>query len=145
MDTTSTLSFDINTTDSSASIPISAWINNNCIFQTDHLKELYNVVYNINDDEGEHTLQIVMLGKSPEHTKIDSSGNILQDVMLQISNFNIDGIDVNQLFQDKIVYTHDFNGTQSEIADTFHGYMGCNGTLRLKFTTPMYLWLLEHM
>jgi hypothetical protein len=145
MDNTSALSFDIDTTNASVAIPISAWIDDNCIFQTDHVKESYNVVYNINDDESEHLLQIKMSGKSLEHTKIDSSGNILHDIMLQISNFNIDGIDVNQLFQDKIVYTHDFNGTQPEIEDTFHGYMGCNGTLSLKFSTPMYLWLLENM
>ena len=146
MDNTSALSFDIDTTNASAAIPIAVWIDDNCIFQTGHLKELHKVVHKINDDdEGEHKLRIVMSGKSAEHTKIDSSGNILQDVMLTILNFDIDGIDVNQLFQDKIIYTHDFNGTQPETTDTFHGYMGCNGTLSLNFSTPMYLWLLENM
>lgn len=145
MNSISALSFDIGTTDAVAIIAIAVWVNDNCIFQTDHVKELHKIVYNINDDDGEHTLKIVMSGKSADHTKIDTAGNILQDVMLQISNFNIDGIDVNQLFQDKIVYTHDFNGTQPETTDTFHGYMGCNGTVSLAFSTPMYLWLLENM
>ena len=42
-------------------------------------------------------------------------------------------------------FQHDFNGTQPEIKDTFFGEMGCNGTVSLRFTTPIYLWLLEHM
>ena len=46
---------------------------------------------------------------------------------------------------EQAVYTHDFNGTQPEIEDTFFGEMGCNGTVSLRFTTPIYLWLLENM
>jgi hypothetical protein len=46
---------------------------------------------------------------------------------------------------EQAVYTHDFNGTQQEIQDEFYSEMGCNGTVSLKFSTPIYLWLLEHM
>jgi len=146
MNSTSVLSFDINTTNTVANIAIAVWVDDNCIFQTDHVKELHKIVHNINDDnDGEHTLKIVMSGKSAEHTKIDTTGNILQDVMLQILNFNIDGIDVDRLFQNKIVYTHDFNGSQDKIQDSFYGYMGCNGIISLTFSTPIYLWLLENM
>jgi hypothetical protein len=81
----------------------------------------------------------------PEHTKIDEQGNIISDATLQISNVSIDELDVDQLFLEKCVYTHDFNGTQPKIEDTFHGIAGCNGTISLKFNTPVYLWLLENM
>jgi hypothetical protein len=49
------------------------------------------------------------------------------------------------LFSEKCVYTHNFNDTQPEIQDTFHGIAGCNGTISLQFNTPVYLWLLENM
>jgi len=42
-------------------------------------------------------------------------------------------------------YQHDFNGTGNPTIDKFYGEMGCNGTVSLKFTTPIYLWLLENM
>ena len=37
------------------------------------------------------------------------------------------------------------NGTQPEIADNFFGIAGCNGTISFRFSTPIYLWLLENM
>ena len=66
-------------------------------------------------------------------------------VGMGITNVVIDDLDVNQLFLEKCVYTHNFNNTQSEIADTFHGVAGCNGTITFEFSTPIYLWLLENM
>ena len=146
MANTSAISFDLNTTDPDCAIGIAVWINDVCVFETAHLKEPHRFSHDINDDdEREHELRVVMSGKSAEHTKIDDAGNILKDVLVLISNVDVDGIDINQVFLDKTVYTHDFNGTQSEIADTFHGCMGCNGALSMRFSTPVYLWLLENM
>ena len=146
MNNTSTISFDLDTTSSDSEIAILVYVDNVCVFETLHLKSIHHFSHTINDDdECEHELKVVMSGKTTEHTKIDDSGNILKDVLISITNANIDDIDITQIFLNKIVYTHDFNGTQSEITDTFHGYMGCNGTLHFKFATPMYLWLLENM
>jgi hypothetical protein len=86
-----------------------------------------------------------MLGKTTDHTRVDEAGNIVKDATLQISNVVIDDLDVNQLFLDKCVYTHNFNGTRPEITDTFFGIAGCNGTISFSFSTPIYLWLLENM
>jgi hypothetical protein len=99
----------------------------------------------MSDDDGEHQLRVVMSGKTAEHTQINQAGDITKDATLKISAVTIDGIDVNQLFLDRCVYTHDFNGTQPKIKDTFHGVAGCNGTIAFEFTTPIYLWLLENM
>ena len=43
------------------------------------------------------------------------------------------------------IYRHDYNGTTDPFDDEFYGEMGCNGTVSLKFTTPIYLWLLENL
>lgn len=146
MANTSTISFDLDTTDPDSTIGIAVWVNNECVFETSHLKELHKFSYSINDDdEREHELRVVMSGKTTEHTKVDEAGNIIKDVLISLANVNLDEIDINQIFVDKTVYTHDFNSTQPEIKDTFHGYLGCNGTLSFQFSTPIYLWLLENM
>ena len=141
----SKINFDIDTSDPLATIGVSVLLDNACVFQTDHLIELTHIDLSVIDDEGDHELCTVISGKTTDHTKIDEHGNIIKDVVLNISKVAIDGIDVEQLFIEKCVYTHNFNGTQSEIADTFYGAAGCNGTISFKFSTPIYLWLLENM
>jgi hypothetical protein len=86
-----------------------------------------------------------MKHKTTEHTKIDEQGAIVSDACLTVSNLAFDEIELKQIFIDHAVYTHNFNGTQTEIQDKFYGEMGCNGTVSFKFTTPICLWLLEHM
>jgi hypothetical protein len=146
MQQTSQISFDINTSDHTAEIAVSVFIDNSCIFKTLHYQWAQKIQFSIpDDDEGEHELRIEISGKNANHTTIDSEGNILKDVVIQLSNFNMDDIDINQLFLEKTVYTHDFNGTTDTIEDQFFGVAGCNGVISFKFSTPIYLWLLENM
>lgn len=145
MSDTSKISFDIATSDNTAAIGIAVWVDDTCLYQTDHLMESKHIDHAVSDDDGEHELRIVISGKTAEHTKIDEHGNIIKDVVVNIPTVTIDDIDVDQLFNEKCVYTHNFNGTQPEIQDTFYGAAGCNGTISFRFTTPIYLWLLENM
>jgi len=62
-----------------------------------------------------------------------------------VTEITFDEIDCTQIVHDHAVYRHNLNGTGPEIDDQFFGDMGCNGTVELKFTTPVYLWLLENM
>ena len=139
------ISFDIETSDAECPIGIEIWLDDTVLLSNNHVQEKIAFDYNIGDDDGEHELRVVLTGKTADHTKVDEAGNIVKDATLQISNVVIDDIDINQLFLEKCVYTHNFNGTQPEIADTFHGVAGCNGTIVFEFTTPIYLWLLENM
>lgn len=145
MSDTSTISFDIDTSDASARIGIAVWLDDVPVFQTDHLTELTRIDHTVLDDNRERELRIIVSGKTQDHTKVDEQGTIIKDVVIHINNITIDNIDITQLFNEKCVYTHNFNGTQPEIQDTFYGSAGCNGTIGLKFTTPIYLWLLENM
>ena len=86
-----------------------------------------------------------MTGKTGADTKIDDQGNIVNDACLTVTNVTFEEIELNQLFADNAVYTHDFNGSQAETQGKLYGTMGCNGTVSLEFTTPIYLWLLEKM
>jgi hypothetical protein len=124
---------------------VEIWLDDAVLLSNHHIQEKISFSHDIVDNDGEHDLRIVISGKTTEHTTIDQDGNILKDATVQISNVVIEDLDVHQLFLDKTVYTHDFNGTQPETQDTFHGIAGCNGTISFKFTTPIYLWLLENM
>lgn len=139
------ISFDVETSDSKCPLGIEIWLDDVVLLTNDHVQETVSFSHDIMDHDGEHELRIVMLGKTSDHTIVDEAGNIAKDATLAISNFEIDGLDINQLFFEKCVYTHDFNGTQPEIADNFFGTAGCNGTISFSFSTPIYLWLLENM
>ena len=138
----------IQPTNNSIPLGLRVMLDQVIIFENAHVTKPLQVQYFIPDEDGEHELTFELYGKKSEHTKIDTLGSIISDAMLSISEMEIDEINIDQIVQStqsKVVYCHDFNGTQSSIEDVFHGYMGCNGTVTLKFTTPIYLWLLEHM
>jgi len=151
------LEFDIGTTDAECELGVKITLDGLVIHNNPHLTETYHVSHDISDEDGEHELAIELYGKLPQHTKIDDQGNIVKDAVITVENFNIDDIDIssiltcypNQQYPDVpahvIQYAHDFNGTQPALIDHFHGSMGCNGTVTLKFTSPVYLWLLENM
>lgn len=145
MDETSLITFDLSSSDPAAPISIAVWVDETCVFETQHLDSSHRFEHRINDTEADHVLRVVMTGKQSYHTKLDEDGNIVEDVVININNVEIDGIDITHVFYEKTVYNHSFNGTQPEIQDQFFGIMGCNGQVSLSFSTPMYLWLLENM
>ena len=146
MTSTALISCSIGTTDASANLGIEVWLNDQQILNQAHVAELIEFKYEFPDDDAaEHELRFVMKHKTTEHTKIDEQGIIVTDACLTVSKLAFDEIELKQIFIDQAVYTHDFNGTQTEIQDKFYGNMGCNGTVSLKFSTPIYLWLLENM
>ena len=139
------ISCQIGNTDPSAKLGLEIWIDNQQIFNSDHITEKTPLTFDVAEDEADHELRFVMKNKTVAHTQIDFSGNIVTDARLTISDVAFDEIKLGQMFIDQTQYTHDFNGSQPEITDRFYGEMGCNGTVSLQFTTPIYLWLLEHM
>jgi hypothetical protein len=69
----------------------------------------------------------------------------VSDKSITIENLAFDDIELGQLVTDLATYTHDFNGSQDTIQDQFFGSMGCNGIVRIEFSSPVYLWMLENM
>jgi hypothetical protein len=139
------ISCSISTTDPSIPLGFKVLLDDEVVFVTTHVIGTIDFRYDLPDVEGDHCLEFVMKNKTAEHTQIDEEGNIVSDACLRISNLAFDEIELKQIFVDQAVYTHDFNGTQPETQQQFYGTMGCNGTVSLKFSTPMYLWLLENM
>jgi len=134
-------------TPSNTAVPLGCeiWLNDVCVFDQDHVNEPVDVAHEFSDADGEHSLRITLKNKLPEHTQIDDQGNILSDALLSVTEIAFDEIDCTKIVQNFAVYRHNLNCTAPAIEDLFFGDMGCNGTVELKFTTPVYLWLLENM
>jgi len=140
------IKFEISSTDTTVELGIQVWINDLCVHQQSHVTETYQFRHEIDDDEEKsYQLKIVMTGKTVEHTQLDDDGNIVKDAMLSIRNISLDDLNIDKLVHTLATYQHDFNGTQPQCSDEFFGDMGCNGSVVFEFTTPSYLWLLEHM
>ena len=139
------LACTISSTDFKAKIGLEIWLDDTQIYDTKHVDQPIDFTYDFADTDGEHQLRFVMKNKTHNHTTIDADGNILTDCRICIGKLSFDGIDLGQIFIDQAVYEHNFNGTADTIQDKFYGEIGCNGTVTLAFTTPVYLWLLENM
>lgn len=135
----------IGTTDPSCPLAITVLLDGETIYANDSITETITVKKSIADNDQEHTVEFVMSGKLPSYTKIDEQGNIIKDALLTVDNVKLDEIEIKQILSEKAVYTHDFNGTGTTTSENFFGQIGCNGTVSFKFTTPVYLWLLENM
>jgi len=141
----SVITFNINTTNADAKLAVEVWLDTQLKVAVDHVTELIPVSVAVIDDDGDHELRIVLKNKTVDDTTVDSEGNIVQDSCVAVDNFKFDDIEVDQLVSEQAVYRHRFNSDGPEIEDQFYWRMGCNGTVSLKFSTPIYIWLLEHM
>lgn len=140
------LEFDISSTNTELPLGVRVVIDNVTIYDNARVTESYHFCHNIADIDGEHELAIELYNKLPIHTEINSSGEIVQDALITIENIQFDGIEVSPISTINLfTYHHDFNGTQAPVADKFYGVLGCNGQVKMKFATPIYLWLLENM
>ena len=146
MTPTVTITFNLATTDATAELGFEAWIDDRRFLDIDHVKDPQPVAVELDDeDDVAHELRLVLKNKTTAHTQVDEHGNIVADARLQITDMAFDEIQLRNMVSEQAVYTHDFNGTGKATVDKFYDELGCNGTVSLKFTTPMYLWVLEHM
>ena len=145
MTDTISIAFDVATSNPDTKLGICIRLDGAVVHENSHVSKTYTVQHSMNDDDGEHLLSIELFGKLPEHTVVNDAGEIVSDAVVSITNILFDDIDCSQIVAEQAVYKHDFNGSRDAIEDKFFNNMGCNGTVELKFTTPVYIWLLEHM
>lgn len=142
---TTSVTFDLTSTDYTARLAFEVLLNDTVVFATEHVAQPTIVEINIADDEGEHELKFVLKNKTQDHTTVDEHGNIVSDAMLSIANMSMDEIKLGHMFFEQTRYYHDTNESELLAEHKFFGAMGCNGYVSLKFSTPIYLWLLENM
>ena len=143
---TTAITFDLDSTNYSAKLAFEVLLDDTVVFATEHVAQAVTVAFDVaDDDEGDHELKFVLKNKTHDHTVVDEHGNIVSDAMLSIANVSMDGIKLGYMFFEKTCYHHDTNGSQMMAEHEFFGAMGCNGFVSLKFSTPLYLWLLTNM
>ena len=135
----------VNINNPAASLGFEAWVDDTKFIDIDHVTAQQLISMEIPDVDADHELRFVLKNKTDKHTQIDENNKIISDSTLTITDLSFDEIKLGYILTELAVYTHDFNGTAEEIQDKFYGEMGCNGTVSLNFSTPLYLWLLEHM
>jgi hypothetical protein len=109
-------------------------------------QQIKQVLCNIDESPAQHVLKLVMSGKNRTHTLIDSAGQIVSDIYFKINHIKFNDIDMQEVFcLGKECYTHSFNSNQPEFLDEFYGTIGCNGTVNIEFSTPIYLWLADYL
>jgi hypothetical protein len=139
------ISLDVSNRSQHHNLGIELWIDRQKFFDNNISPGRHHVIHEFEAVDGEHVLKIVLKNKTPEHTTVDDSGNIIQDAIINIDNIFLDDIDVTQLVYRLAQYVHDGNGHETIAVHPFYGDMGCNGRVQMSFESPVYLWLLENM
>lgn len=145
MTPTALVSCILDTTDPEANLGFEAWLDGYKFFDSDHVQQRQQVFYEFPDYAGQHRLRLALKNKLHSHTKLDQQGAIERDALLTVGNICVNGLNIDKLFHELAVYTHDTNGSSPLGTYKFYGNMGCNGHVDLIFSTPVYLWLLEQV
>ena len=82
---------------------------------------------------GQNTLQVTFLNKVDTDTKIDSEGNILEDLAVIIDSLLVDEVDVSSDCKQYGIYT-----TQDQTVELTYGFMHKNGVFNYKFVYPIF-------
>jgi hypothetical protein len=145
MTDTFTITADVSTNAPESALGLEIWIDNELVNDINPVSGPAPISLTVSDNDGEHELKFVLKNKTQDHTKVDEAGNIVQDAVVEIKNIKFDEIELGHIFYERATYCHNFNGTGPDTEQQFFGTLGCNGTVSLKFSTPMYLWMLENM
>jgi len=106
-------------------------------------------------DEGECNLIIELLNKSLYDTVLDSDGNIVEDMLLNINSIEIDEIDLGSLLWTasdyRPIYPKTYRNKMTQLGQQLPESvkncvnLGWNGKWVISFTSPFYIWLLENI
>jgi hypothetical protein len=108
---------------------------------------MQNVNIEFSDIPANHVLNLVMSGKTSQHTVLDKQNQIVDDVYFTLDRIEFEGLDLKEIFcQGRKCYWHNYNATnEPDVVDEFYGFIGCNGTVEFEFLTPIFLWLADYL
>jgi hypothetical protein len=129
-----------------ADISLEIYFNNQQILKSTAQSDMQTVTLDLAEDAADHVLKLVMSGKNETHTTMNDQGQIIDDVYFLIHRLEFEELDMRDIFCLGLpCYTHNFNSNSAEFLDEFYGHLGCNGTVELCFSTPIFLWLDTHL
>ena len=136
----------LGTTDPTAALGVEIWLDDLQMFNSNHLLNSIKIEHEFDDTDGEHELHFILKNKTQDHTQIDGTGAIIKDACITLTDFYFDDILLNHRATEQLVYLHSGNDPAATMVEqAFYGTMGCNGHLIFRFTSPIYIWLLEYM
>lgn len=142
---TTLLTFNVTPSNPQQPLGIEIWFDEFQLLDIHRLTSQQSVECSFDDDiDRLHKLTIIIKNKTANHTIINNN-EIVSDSLINIDNFKLDNIDIDQLVSKLAVYAHDYNGSGSCVNDLFFNSAGCNGSITLEFASPSYIWLLENM
>jgi hypothetical protein len=137
------IELDISANTDCNDIILEVYVDHTKLFQSTAQTQIQTITYNLAEDSEDHELKLIMSGKNRTHTTLTSEGKILSDIFFTINRLEFEELDMRELFclGRRSWYRHNFNSSQPEFDDEFYGDIGCNGTVFMPFSTPIYLWL----
>ena len=122
---------------------ITFFIDNRVIYFDNSGKNSVCIQKKIKLEENVHELKIKIQNKNEANTLIDHKSKILQDTLFNLENLSFDGIEITNLIlqRDDIAQFYVNNKPTDIIHKTLE--YGHNGTFHMKFSVPVYDWLLE--
>lgn len=98
------------------------------------------------EDDTENFLTIEYTNKNPKQDVVIQNNEIIQDKRIEINTISFDDIELD-FFELEDIEKFSYKSTDEEIETT--GFdaskLSWNGKTTLKFTTPVYIWLLENL
>ena len=93
------------------------------------------------EDDQEHLLEIRLENKTNRDT-VTENGEIVKDTLLNVDSIAIDDIELGELKWSMSEFVADDPARPTLVRCV---NLGWNGSYRIRFTGPFYLWLLENM
>ena len=93
------------------------------------------------EDDREHLLEIRLENKTNRDT-VTENGEIVKDTLLNIDSIAIDDIELGELKWSMSEFVADDPARPTLVRCV---NLGWNGSYRIRFTGPFYIWLLENM
>ena len=125
----------------------SIWLDEGVVSQSEVGAAVHTFKFERALAEGNHTLSIRLENKDQRTDTVVENGEIVKDMLLNIDDIRIDDISIGPLMwtaEYRLDQPQQFKGNTIDHLDNCVN-LGWNGTYTLRFTSPFYVWLLEHL
>lgn len=97
-------------------------------------------------NDGLNTIAIRLENKESSDTVVDN-GTIVNDMLLNIDEISIEGVSLGHIVRNGVYYLDQEQQYQGNMITQLESCvnLGWNGTYRLNFSSPFYMWLLENL
>lgn len=97
--------------------------------------------FTVNINAGTHKFGFTVNDKQSADTVVDAAGTILDDTLITLDYFEIDEIELTEMYKLRGKFIHANQSHDPEINTA----IGHNGSYFLEFDTPYYEWLLANI